>query len=114
MVRATIKDTGFEELAWLDETSRALLWHQQRLAKTLAVPSPHLHLPGRLRASIASLLSGIIPNKLGSEGSALLQVPFARPLMTTARSWRAFREHRRERPFSNAGFGICQERLLIE
>ena len=39
-VHALIEDTGFEELAWLDETDRALLWHPQRLAKTPAVPPP--------------------------------------------------------------------------
>ena len=31
-VRTLLKDTGFEELAWIDETTSALRWQQKRLA----------------------------------------------------------------------------------
>ncbi len=44
-VRTLLKDTGFEELAWIDETAPALRWHQERLAATPARPPPlGLHL----------------------------------------------------------------------
>jgi ubiquinone/menaquinone biosynthesis C-methylase UbiE len=44
-VRALLKDTGFEELAWIDETAPALRWHQERLAAVPGGPSPlGLHL----------------------------------------------------------------------
>ncbi len=39
-VRALIQDTGFEELAWIDDTDHALRWHQKRLAATPERPSP--------------------------------------------------------------------------
>ena len=38
-VRTLLKDTGFEDLAWIDESAPALHWHQQRLASR---PGPHL------------------------------------------------------------------------
>jgi hypothetical protein len=33
-LRALLKDTGFEELTWIDETAPALRWYQMRLAAT--------------------------------------------------------------------------------
>jgi hypothetical protein len=40
-VRALLKDTGFEGLAWIDETAPTLRWHQEeRLAATPGGPPP--------------------------------------------------------------------------
>ncbi len=39
-LRALLKDTGFEELAWIDETAPALRWHQERLAAMPGGPLP--------------------------------------------------------------------------
>ena len=44
-VRALLEETGFEELAWIDETAQALHWYQRRLAAMPAEPpplSPHI------------------------------------------------------------------------
>jgi ubiquinone/menaquinone biosynthesis C-methylase UbiE len=38
--RALLKDTGFEELAWLDETELATRWHQERFVATPGGPRP--------------------------------------------------------------------------
>jgi ubiquinone/menaquinone biosynthesis C-methylase UbiE len=44
-VRALLRDTGFEELAWIEETAPALQWHQERLATASSGPRPlGLHL----------------------------------------------------------------------
>ena len=44
-VRALLKDAGFEELAWIDETAPALRWYQRRPAATPGGPPPlGLHL----------------------------------------------------------------------
>ena len=39
-VRALLKDTGFVELAWIDETPSALHWQQKRLAAKPTEPPP--------------------------------------------------------------------------
>jgi ubiquinone/menaquinone biosynthesis C-methylase UbiE len=39
-VRALLNDIGFEELAWIDETTSALRWQQERLAATPGGPPP--------------------------------------------------------------------------
>jgi ubiquinone/menaquinone biosynthesis C-methylase UbiE len=39
-VRAILKDIGFEELAWTDETTSALRWQQKRPAATPTSPPP--------------------------------------------------------------------------
>ena len=39
-VRALLKDLGFEELVWSDETTSALRWQQKRLAATPGGPPP--------------------------------------------------------------------------
>jgi hypothetical protein len=39
-MHAPLKDTGFEELAWIDETAPAVRWHQERLAATPGGPLP--------------------------------------------------------------------------
>jgi ubiquinone/menaquinone biosynthesis C-methylase UbiE len=39
-VRAILKDIGFEELAWTDETTSALRWQQKRLAATPTTTPP--------------------------------------------------------------------------
>jgi ubiquinone/menaquinone biosynthesis C-methylase UbiE len=39
-VRALLKEMGFEEVAWIDETASALRWHQERLAVTPGRPPP--------------------------------------------------------------------------
>jgi len=38
--RALLKDAGFEELAWIDETELATRWHQERFAPTPGGPRP--------------------------------------------------------------------------
>ncbi len=38
--RALLKESGFEELAWIDETAQALHWYQRRLAAMPAEPPP--------------------------------------------------------------------------
>jgi ubiquinone/menaquinone biosynthesis C-methylase UbiE len=44
-VRALLKDTGFEELAWIEETAPTLHWYQKRLATASSGPRPlGLHL----------------------------------------------------------------------
>ena len=39
-VRTLLKDTGFKELAWIDETTSALRWQQKRLAAAPTAPPP--------------------------------------------------------------------------
>ena len=39
-VRSLLRETGFEELAWIDETTPALRWYQERLAALLTTPPP--------------------------------------------------------------------------
>ena len=39
-VRALLRDTGFEELAWIDETTPALRWYERRLAAAPGGPPP--------------------------------------------------------------------------
>ena len=38
--RALLRETGFEELAWIDETAPALSWYRERLAPTPGEPPP--------------------------------------------------------------------------
>ena len=38
--RALLRDTGFKELAWIDETTPALRWQQRRLSATPGGPPP--------------------------------------------------------------------------
>jgi ubiquinone/menaquinone biosynthesis C-methylase UbiE len=39
-LRTLLRDSGFEELAWIDETATALRWQQERLAASPAEPPP--------------------------------------------------------------------------
>jgi hypothetical protein len=44
-VRALLKDIGFEELAWIDESTSALRWQRKRLAATRGgLPPLGIHL----------------------------------------------------------------------
>ena len=38
--RALLRETGFRELAWIDETAPALSWYRKRLARTPGEPPP--------------------------------------------------------------------------
>jgi ubiquinone/menaquinone biosynthesis C-methylase UbiE len=75
--RALLKDTGFEELAWIDETAPALRWHQERLAATPEGPPPlGLHLV--FRHDFGEMFRNQVLN-LSEEHIAVIQAAFEHP-----------------------------------
>jgi ubiquinone/menaquinone biosynthesis C-methylase UbiE len=75
--RDLLKETGFEELAWIDETTPALRWHQERLAATPGGPpplGPHLV----FRHDFGEMLRNQVLN-LSEDRIAVIQAAFERP-----------------------------------
>jgi ubiquinone/menaquinone biosynthesis C-methylase UbiE len=77
-VRVTIRETGFEERAWIDETAPALQWHQERLAATPEGGPPPLGPHLVFRHDFGEMFRNQVLN-LGEDRIAVIQAVFERP-----------------------------------
>ena len=76
-VRTLLKDTGFEELAWIDETTSALRWQQKRLAAAPGGPPPlgiHLVFGNDFRTMLHNQLLNLKEGRI-----SIVQAVFERP-----------------------------------
>jgi hypothetical protein len=79
-VRLVVTNTGFEEIAWIDETAVAFDWFKQRLAAVAAAPGgpPPLGLHLLLGADFAAMFRNQLRN-LEEQRAVVIQGVFQRP-----------------------------------
>jgi hypothetical protein len=79
-VYALLKNTGFKEITWIDETAHALAWFQPQLAAAAAAPAgpPALGLHLLLGADFGAMFGNVLRN-LAEKRAVVIQGVFDHP-----------------------------------